>query len=413
MTAIAHQPHPVSRVVADVRDQLTGVAGIPVWSMDAADTTSVLDEIQSAKAQLAELEARVLAHAERIDLAGSTGATSTANWHAHRTRTTRPAAHRAMRLAEGLDSHDATRTALAEGRIHVEQAEAILRALTELPDELDPDVLQKAEHHLLALAADHDAKTLKVLGRRILEVIDPEAADAHEAKLLEREERDAQAATRLVMYDDGHGKFHGKFTLPAFEGAALKKALLAIAAPKHQASKGPLGERVPTPQRLGLAFCEYIARFPAKRLPQAGGLNATVVVLMPLDTLMGGLKAAHLDTGEPISPGQARRLAADAGIIPAVLGSKSQVLDLGRKNRFGSEAQRILKTIEQGGCEAEGCVAPPGTCHLHHNRRWADGGQTNSDDLIMICPWHHSRAHDQRYDMTALPTGKYTFHRRT
>ena len=63
-----------------------------------------------------------------------------------------------MRLAEGLDNHDATRTALAEGRIHVEQAEAILRALSELPDELDPDVLPKAEQHLLALAADHDAK---------------------------------------------------------------------------------------------------------------------------------------------------------------------------------------------------------------------------------------------------------------
>ena len=51
--------------------------------------------------------------------------------------------------------------------------------------------------------------------------------------------------------------------------------------------------------------------------------------------------------------------------------------------------------------------------HLHHRVRWADGGQTNRDDLIMICPPHHSRAHDQRYDMTQLPTGKYAFHRRT
>ena len=54
-----------------------------------------------------------------------------------------------------------------------------------------------------------------------------------------------------------------------------------------------------------------------------------------------------------------------------------------------------------------------GQANLHHNKRWADGGQTNRDDLITICPWHHSRAHDHRYDMTRLPTGKYTFHRRT
>ena len=67
-----------------------------------------------------------------------------------------------------------------------------------------------------------------------------------------------------------------------------------------------------------------IQRYPAKRLPQAGGLNATVVVLMPLETLMGGLKAAQLDTGETISPGQARRLACEARIIPAVLGGNSR-----------------------------------------------------------------------------------------
>ena len=56
-------------------------------------------------------------------------------------------------------------------------------------------------------------KPCKILGRRILDALAPEAADAHEATLLEREERDAQAATRLVMWDDGHGKVHGRFTL--------------------------------------------------------------------------------------------------------------------------------------------------------------------------------------------------------
>ena len=42
--------------------------------------------------------------------------------------------------------------------------------------------MTKAEAHLIDLAAHHDAKALQVLGRRLLEVIDPEAADAHEAK---------------------------------------------------------------------------------------------------------------------------------------------------------------------------------------------------------------------------------------
>ena len=86
---------------------------------------------------------------------------------------------------------------------------------------------------------------------------------------------------------------------------------------------------------------------------------------------------------------------------------------LGRKQRYATEAQRIAKTIEAGGCEVEGCDAPPGMTHLHHLVRWADGGKTNLDTMIMICPCHHTRAHDTRYQMTRLPTGKIAFHRRT
>ena len=320
-----------------------------------------------------------------------------------------------MRLAEGLEDHDLTRAALAEGRVHVEQAEAILRALADLPADLDPDLVDQAERHLLELAADHDAKALKTSAAGSSRSSTPRPPTPTKPPCWNARNATPQAATRLVMWDDGHGKVHGRFTVDSsLTGAMLKKALYAIAAPKHQASKGPLGERRPTPERLGHAFVELIQRYPTKRLPKAGGLNATAVVLMPIETLMGGLKAAHLDTGETISPGAARRLACEARIIPAVLGGKSQVLDLGRAKRFASEAQRIVKTIEAGGCEVEGCDcatrhdphAPPDPLGRRRHKPTAT-------DLIMICPPHHARAHDQRYTMTQLPTGKYTFHRRT
>jgi hypothetical protein len=134
---------------------------------------------------------------------------------------------------------------------------------------------------------------------------------------------------------------------------------------------------------------------------------------MTLDTLEGRLQAAHLDTGERLSPGAARRLACEAGVLPAVLDGKSHVLDLGRKKRFASEAQRIAKTIEARGCEIDGCDWPPGMTHTHHRTRWTDGGNSNLRDLISLCPHHHARAHDHRYHLDQLPTGKYTFHRRT
>jgi len=133
---------------------------------------------------------------------------------------------------------------------------------------------------------------------------------------------------------------------------------------------------------------------------------------MPLETLLGGLKAAKLDTGQDISPGLARRIACDAAIIPAVLGGRSEVLDLGRTKRFHNKAQRIVATIEQGGCIAEGHDCPPGMSQIHHPTPWSKGGETNRD-AWMLCPAAHRRCHDPKYTHQRLPNGKVRFTRRT
>jgi hypothetical protein len=297
--------------------------------------------------------------------------------------------------------------------VHVEQAEVITRAVDQLPDHLDPALIAEAEAHLIEQAASFDAKALKILGRRLLEVVAPDLADAHEAQLLEKEEREAAGVSRLALWDDGHGKVHGRFTLDTLTGAMLKKALLALAAPKHQAAHGPLGGRKPTPERLGQAFAELIHRYPASKLPEAGGLTATVVVTMTLDTLLGGLKAAHLDTGQPLSPGAARRLACQAGIIPAVLGTDGTLLDLGRQTRLFTTKQRIALGLTQRGCTAEGCDYPPGLCHAHHDQPWTRGGKTDLANGRLLCPKHHRLAHDPTYTIAKLPGGKVAFTRRT
>ena len=138
--------------------------------------------------------------------------------------------------------------ALTAGRVLADQAAVIARAVEELPDDLDPALVARAEAHLLGLAADFDAKALRRLGRSLLGVVAPEVGEAHEAAALAREERDAAASTTLSMVEDGHGRVHGRFTLPSVQGAMLKKALLGIAAPTHQAATtgytpapGPVG----------------------------------------------------------------------------------------------------------------------------------------------------------------------------
>ncbi|MGA8255937.1 MAG: HNH endonuclease signature motif containing protein, partial [Nocardioides sp.] len=103
--------------------------------------------------------------------------------------------------------------------------------------------------------------------------------------------------------------------------------------------------------------------------------------------------SASLSTGDKITASEARRLACEAEIIPAVLNGKGEVLDLGRKQRFHSKAQRLAIGLEQQHCQHLGCDVPAAGCHVHHRERWTSGGHTNTRDAQLLCPRHHSLAH--------------------
>ncbi|MBB6626713.1 DUF222 domain-containing protein [Nocardioides sp. KIGAM211] len=408
--------HAISRAVRDVGERISEVAETPVWSMTPDEAGATLVDITRQIARLTELEARVALHAASVEVGSSVGATSTQAWWATQTAQTHRSTAAKIHLAQALGRWHVVRQALSSGAILTEQAQVIVRALDDLPDDVDPETRVLAEKHLVDLAADHDAVDLRRLGRGLLDVIDPAAGEEEERRRLEEEERKARQKMRLTMSDDGHGSCHGRFTIPAAQGAMLKKILQGIAAPKHQTAVHGAGatiERKPSPERLGAALCELIERYPTDRLPNAGGVNATVVITMPLETLLGAERAATLDTGDKITASQARRLACEAGIIPAVLGGKSQVLDLGRTRRYFSKAQHLALGIQQGGCTADGCDWPPSMCHAHHDQLWSEGGNTDLKDGRLLCPKHHARAHDPTFTMTKLPGGKVAFTRRT
>jgi hypothetical protein len=100
-----------------------------------------------------------------------------------------------------------------------------------------------------------------------------------------------------------------------------------------------------------------------------------VVVTMTLDQLNERIDAAGIDRAglnragcaqlagatvrEPLSAGAARRIACDAGIIPAVLGGPSEVLDWGRARRTATGAQRRALALRDRGCTFPGCDRPP------------------------------------------------------
>jgi hypothetical protein len=164
---------------------------------------------------------------------------------------------------------------------------------------------------------------------------------------------------------------------------------------------------------MGQAFCEYLETRPEAATPNAGGLAATVVVTMTHESLMGGLEAAGLCDGSRLSAGEARRLACEAGIIPVVLGGASEPLDVGRRRRFHTKAQRVAMSLRDRGCTAVGCERPASMCHAHHDQPWSQGGHTTVTDGRLLCQRHHTLAHDPRYQQTPAPGRKITFTRRT
>jgi hypothetical protein len=416
--------HPIGGAVARVHSALDDVAGTPAWSMSQEATAQTLVEISRAEARLVEVRSQLLSHAETVAVAETNASPSVAVWHANATRSTKRESFRQVRLAAGLDRYDVVREALGRGDVIAEQASVICSALDELPDDLDPAVLEQATKALVAFAEVHDAKALRVLGRRILEVVAPEVAEAREAEQLDREEREAEKSAVFRMREDGHGRIKGSFTVPLLVGQMLERALLAFAAPKHQIAnraaeqgesdeQAPVPVRRPTAQRLGAAFVELVERLDPDSLPKAGGVNATVVVTMTLESLKDGLAAATLDTGDRISAATARRLACEAGIVPVVLGGGSQPLDVGRAKRYFTPAQRVAMGIRDGSCTARGCDAPPAMCHAHHDDPWSGHGHTDLARGRLLCPFHHRRIHDPEYEADVGGDNQVTFRQRT
>ncbi len=427
VSARSRKVHWFSGRLHEVLDDVTA-GGVRASDMSAAETAETLTELSRAESRIAALKASLLPQADIVDVAAKATpvATSTGAWLAHATRTTVGAAHRLVKAAKRLEAdYQPTLEAGLAGEVDPAQVEVIVSALDGLPSWVDQEQRLLAEQHLLGLATQHDAKALKLLARHLLNVIDPDAADAELARQLEKEEADAARKTVFSMYDDGKGICHGKFKIPALEGAMLATALNALTSPTRPDAiarevpdpddpddpEGPMVQRA-APEILGQGFVELIHRYPAKKLPKVGGGLATVLVMIPLETLEGRLGVATLSTGGQLTAGATRRLACHHGLISQVLGSKSEPLDQSRRVRLHTEPQRIAMAVRDKTCTAEGCTVPASWCHAHHVIPWSRGGKTSVKDGRMVCPRHHTLLHHDNYTADYLSTGKIRITRR-
>jgi hypothetical protein len=431
MTVHAFPAPAITPVIDDARALISTGAGLALGLLSDEQIAAGIPGLSALESQAAALRLALTAEADARKLAEQEAATGTDSWAAALTGDTREVANGGLLIAQLLrDKYHATREAFAAGRLRIEQVRVIVFAAEKIPSWATPQQVALAEEWLVAKATGdgnrngrpQNAKRLRQTARRMCKVVSKDLADAHEAAMLKKESTRAENETWMTLRDNGDGTYSGRFTIPELHGKLLKGHLDRLSSPKRwtRDKNGNLVEDPTLPgtgpglnwsEHLGAALCETIEHLPVSG--HTGGNGVTMVVKIDLDNLITGLGGATLDEGVRISASEARRLACEAAIIPAVLSGDPVPLDLGRKQRLHTYHQRLALALTHDTCAVTGCDRPFAWCDIHHHQKsWAAGGNTDLDNGLPLCGYHHNRAHDSHFDLRQTTDGDWRFHRR-
>ncbi|MFJ6416121.1 DUF222 domain-containing protein [Paeniglutamicibacter sp. NPDC091659] len=125
-----------------------------------------------------------------------------------------------------------------------------------------------------------------------------------------------------------------------------------------------------------------------------GGMHVKIGVLIGYQSLLGQMEDAGFTAhGRPISAANIRRMACNADLLPAVLATNGELLDLGREARGFNKAQRRALALRDRGCTVPGCHRSAATSEAHHVKPWLEGGETSVKNGALLCLYHHLQVH--------------------
>ncbi|MGB5950980.1 MAG: DUF222 domain-containing protein [Ornithinimicrobium sp.] len=138
--------------------------------------------------------------------------------------------------------------------------------------------------------------------------------------------------------------------------------------------------------------------------------RAKIFLTMSYDTLANQLMGAgRTFTKENLTASSVRTLACSADLIPIVLGTDSEVLDVGREHRLATPGQIKALWHRDKGCTFPGCSTPATWTDAHHVNWWSRSGRTDLTNLALLCGRHHTRVHE--HDLSAtISTTNVTWH---
>jgi hypothetical protein len=301
-------------------------------------------------------------------------------------------ASRLLRLAHRLPLHPATEAAFDSGEISGAHAAAILSALGSLP----AGVRETVEPHLIDRAREFPPEEI---GGFVDELLQRLGLDRDSD--VRRERRHLQRGVDVAATLGGTRSISGTLTPDVADRLELA---LRIAGQKT----GPDDDRSLRQRRhdaLGTLADTFLTHTGS---PSFTGAPRTVIVTMDLDALTGQLTdaTASLPSGAVICADTARRLACDAELIPAVLGGRGEVLDIGQADHeFTTPIRRAAYLRDHGRCAFPSCTAP--VVELHHLTFRRHGGPTSLHNAAWLCAYHHWLAHEGHWTVQRAPHGGY------
>ncbi|MQA62163.1 MAG: DUF222 domain-containing protein [Actinophytocola sp.] len=391
------------------------------WQATGQDLTEALRVAEQLRNRAEAVSAAVLAEMSSRGVFATYGYTSLVALQRDLLRvSTTEATKRATRaqllhpVREGASERPAaaplTAQAAAEGVLNPGQTDAIAEIMAAIPAEVDENERAEYEKTLLDLARQSPPAVVRRAGRHLLALLDPDGAEPPDDELAEPERE-------LLWSWSQRNRFKLRGTLDAESGQLLETLLSALAKPRPKVDGMP--DQRTAGQRQGDAFAELLGFTQrATERPTEAGETPVVTVSMTLEQLLRRDPRMSADTAAqqmftdtptlnwecPVTAEQARRLACDARLVPAVLGSAGEILDLGRETRTATRAQRRALAARDGGCVM--CSRTVRWCEAHHIKFWEHGGPSDIDNLCLLCTACHRLVHHAGWEIRMAIDGR-------
>lgn len=280
--------------------------------------------------------------------------------------------------------------AQAAGVLSVEQARVIGKVLHDLPSTVPIEDATTTEQSLVDAAQSLRPYQLGQLGQRILAYLDPDGVLASDA------EQQRRRRLALIPRSDGTYAISGELTSSC--GVQLQAVLSAHAAPQPAEDGAP--DSRSNSQRMHDAL-EHLAGFKIRRGElQTSGASVQLIITMTAEQFYGRTGHAETSFGQLIGVERALQLADEASLTFLTRQAKGVVLNEYRDKRIATRAQSLALIARDRGCSFPDCDKPPEWTQRHHIQSWADDGNTDLDNLTLLCGPHHRSFKQQGWRCT-------------